>query len=702
MFFRKIISTLAIDHGMYSVNSPIRAAILTLIGMSILWSNSNRLVSFAIGMLLTDINDPGGSIGMKMKFKIQAGIATILGSLLAAVVFEYGSYLVIPVAAVISFCAGLCSGFGPSEFLAGKIGVASFTAYIGVHPSPLGQTVAFTSIGFASSIAFTFLSEIPGSYDGLRTDLYKMYNSLGRGLLSSQRDIKNLNQVELWAAAELKSGGVTGDPFGGATATGRIMETRRRIEKYCNEEEDLEKMRKLVRVADHCRVAFVCLLSTKEVRVDEVFSFTNSVGRAAIRIGELCEFSLLQRIPWCKRRVLAAVDAVDEATANAIDTIKEDYVEFEDKVYFVTSIQQDIKSAATTVVDSPWSHNAHLNWSQFRSDMRLPPFTRSHAMWVYTIRFTIILTLACIPYVWLSNTEDHSNWFPLTVAFIALAGFGASISKIMQRTVGTILGLALGSILYWANAYSALLIILFAVVVFFCRFFFFANYGLFTMFITAFVYLLLTHMGIPLGITTVYRFCWTMAAEVLYTTSMFVYPPPFHDVLGIKLAVHAKAVHEYCQQIILEKEISPPVLNQSQTSHCSHYDTDAIYAKREAVMRARVAADAVIAEGCLTPRAKGFFRVEPHVLAPAINFELLVASGIAAKCSELLIHHDTNNSLFTEISDEEALKLLSRLADRLEGPDKSERIEYSKQDQEGNSFKSAIIRAHTMLTNAGL
>jgi len=314
--------------------------------------------------------------------------------------------------------------------------------------------------------------------------------------------------------------------------------------------------------------------------------------------------------------------------------------------------------------------------------------------------------------MYLSKTT-HSNWFPLTLAFIALAGFGASVSKIALRTIGTILGLALGSALYWATPYRWLITVLLTLVMFGVRIFFFANYGIFTMFITTMVYLLLTRANVPLGTTTLYRFAWTVAAEILYIGSMYIYKPPFDDVIGTKLAAHATAIVEYCREVVVvvgdnsnNSLVDGVPESAVTTATASHYDTDSIYAKRKVVMTARVAADAAIAEACLTPRGKNYFRVEPYALAPAIDLQLLIASSLAATCTEQLERDSKTNSnrLLTEISDEEALALLESLADRLVSSADSDlhTVDYSKllAANKDNRFKGAILRAHVLLGNS--
>lgn len=82
--FRILERHLAINHDMYSFNSPLRTSILALVGVSVLWKDSDKFVSFLLGILLTDFVDPGGSLGMKLKFTGLSGITTVLGATLAA------------------------------------------------------------------------------------------------------------------------------------------------------------------------------------------------------------------------------------------------------------------------------------------------------------------------------------------------------------------------------------------------------------------------------------------------------------------------------------------------------------------------------------------------------------------------------------------------------------------------------------------
>jgi len=239
------------------------------------------------------------------------------------------------------------------------------------------------------------------------------------------------------------------------------------------------------------------------------------------------------------------------------------------------------------------------------------------------------------------------------------------------------------------------------------------------MLITTMVYLLLTRANVPLGTTTLYRFAWTVAAEILYIGSMYIYKPPFEDMIGTKLAAHATAIVEYCREVVAvvggncNNTLVDGVPESSNdnagaavtTATTSHYDTDSIYSKRKVVMTSRVAADAAIAEACLTPRGKDYFRVEPYALAPAIDLQLLTASSVAATCTEQLVRYNKNNCncLLTEISDQEALSLLESLAERLVSSASSDlhAVDYSKLlvANNDNRFKAAILRAHVLLGN---
>ena len=157
---------------------------------------------------------------------------------------------------------------------------------------------------------------------------------------------------------------------------------------------------------------------------DDVLSFKHTIGRACIRIGELCEFSLLQRIPLFQQLVRGAVKDVETAAAKTIATLqqredRENNCDNDTPICLIQSIQQSIQEATTVLLESPWPyHRPNLNWSQSGSDLRLASFTPSHALWVYTIRLAVTFTVSLLLYMFLAK-ETHSNWFPMTIAFVS-------------------------------------------------------------------------------------------------------------------------------------------------------------------------------------------------------------------------------------------------------------------------------------------
>mmetsp|Transcript_26296 Transcript_26296/g.63123 ORF Transcript_26296/g.63123 Transcript_26296/m.63123 type:complete len:255 (-) Transcript_26296:1327-2091(-) len=251
------------------------------------------------------------------------------------------------------------------------------------------------------------------------------------------------------------------------------------------------------------------------------------------------------------------------------------------------------------------------------------------------------------------------------------------------------------------------------------NFFFFANYGVFTFFITGkllpqlsyrmcvsahsqlnateqgFVYVLLSHFDTPIGEITLYRFLWTMAAEALYICT-YVYRPPEPDVVGLKVAAYARAVEEYCTAV------TDSVGNQGDEEAVSgsHYDSDSVYAKREAAIKARLTSMAIVANAQMTPRKKGYYRVDPHLLAPAINLELLIASSVAATCEEQLRRGSAD--LVRYLSGD-SLVLMEQIISRLEGgaTEEVEDLTIGKGGDD-NPFRVVLIRIHLKLAEAGL
>ncbi len=103
----------------------------------------------------------------------------------------------------------------------------------------------------------------------------------------------------------------------------------------------------------------------------------------------------------------------------------------------------------------------------------------------------LLLISGCLMY---TAPFPHSYWAPLTIIMIVQVGNQGAIKRTGQRLLGTLLGCALGTLLLLllsVNDHPLLFLFIASVVVFFWQYFIRHNYALGSVFVTAFVLLLL-------------------------------------------------------------------------------------------------------------------------------------------------------------------------------------------------------------------
>ncbi len=110
------------------------------------------------------------------------------------------------------------------------------------------------------------------------------------------------------------------------------------------------------------------------------------------------------------------------------------------------------------------------------------------------LRMAAALTVAMLAERWLNLTNSY--WLPMTVGLVLKPDFGTTISRGLLRTAGTMVGLIL---LTWIYALApetiAAPLIIVGLLMFFLRYFGPMNYGLFAVFISGLIVILLSQSG---------------------------------------------------------------------------------------------------------------------------------------------------------------------------------------------------------------
>jgi hypothetical protein len=300
--------------------------------------------------------------------------------------------------------------------------------------------------------------------------------------------------------------------------------------------------------------------------------------------------------------------------------------------------------------------------SAFPSKIKLSKEGERQIIQSYAIRFAFAFSVASIPDLFFDDVSAH--WFPMTVALIMGPSQSATLPKVGQRIMGTILGIGLGSLLSPLFRFSFLLIALMGLNTYAACVYFKANYTLFTLFITVFVFTTTVGSGSALGITILYRCAWTVSAGVLVLLVTYAFPLKSPVNVTKELIDFCRALKVYAECVLIARNAARDQKHEtSNYSSASLADLSGFTEKaRDAVIRARVTVLCSIHDSVvLTPRNEQI--IDPHTLAPAIASDLIDAVVVPQFAS--LVHDDSVDDLMCDF-DQKTFTELDRLIHRLE------------------------------------
>jgi hypothetical protein len=250
----------------------------------------------------------------------------------------------------------------------------------------------------------------------------------------------------------------------------------------------------------------------------------------------------------------------------------------------------------------------------------------------------------------------------MTVALIMYSEEGTTYKSVAHRTLGTLLGIGLGSALVPLFQFPVVLILLLGLNTYAVCVFLQANYAVFTFFITAWVFCTTVGVGADVGIAVFFRCMWTLSAAALVLLVMYVYPIKTEYNVSEKLAKMARVVMVYAQNVLQEhclRACKPNIEDTDQTA--LEEATRNVNQTRQEVIKARVNMLTCIHEAVLVPPNGEV--IDPHTVAPGIASDLVDAIVVPQFVS--LVKDSCVDGLLSDF-DSKTFAEIDRLVNRLE------------------------------------
>jgi uncharacterized membrane protein YccC len=228
----------------------------------------------------------------------------------------------------------------------------------------------------------------------------------------------------------------------------------------------------------------------------------------------------------------------------------------------------------------------------------------------HAIRLAVVLVLATVLYRFSPLTRGY--WVPITALFVLKPDFATTFNNSSTRSLGTILGAVLTSlILVLLQPAAELRAVTVGILAFLAYSFLNVNYALFSLFMTALVVLVLAYVDPQPAITVFYRALDTTIGASFALLAYIFWPTWEVNLVGEKLAARLDAQRHYFAAV-MNAFIDP-----------SRYNAGQIEQLRRAARLARSNAEASVQRALNEPaRRQG---------DPDIIYGLLVASDSLAK-----------------------------------------------------------------------
>jgi uncharacterized membrane protein YccC len=189
--------------------------------------------------------------------------------------------------------------------------------------------------------------------------------------------------------------------------------------------------------------------------------------------------------------------------------------------------------------------------------------TPHSAIFRHAMRLGVALALATAIYRLIPLSLARGYWIPLTALIVLRTDFASTFSRGLARLLGTILGAVLAALLASLIAPTPELLVIFVAFSAYMAFsFLFANYAIFSIFITMEVVFLLAFVIPQSPMTAVYRAIDTTIGGILALLIYIAWPTWEHPQVSGNLADRFEAIRQYFVRV-MEFYVHPNAYNGS-------------------------------------------------------------------------------------------------------------------------------------------
>ena len=501
---------------------PLRTTIVATIAVSIgiaIYGPSGAF-PFAVGTLFVGFADQRGEFDERVRGLLIAGLLVTAATFIGVAVS--GSFLAHIVAAGIfaAFC-GYIGLAGPRAALAGVVALVAFAAFSGT-PEPLSAVLPTTLKVLASAVAMITVITVPmlaGRLGGLRTDVV----------------------VALRAQAFALRGMIGG--IDGTNAAGKLVAARGRVAASGCYGQTLEWLEQMLSEIEAMRFGFFALHGALDERDLEQQERIDELKRPADQL--LMALASALEIPALRRRIGPALEAFNAAAgaASAGGLGPRSAAALARTETAARSLSQSVAGR--------WPIGLHC---QFSTRLTAPtePLSRllhrrdpgsvftHHAIRVSGL-FLVATSIAQL------DPLNHSYWIPLTVAWITKPDFAGTTLRVVERVLGTLIGVIASVLLIDLIGSSIPFeVAMFAAGSMITVLFIVANYTLCTVGVTIWLMAVLDIGSEPTG----GRVLQTLAAGLLVIGASRIWPTRTSSQAAAGLADLATALRNYCTSII--------------------------------------------------------------------------------------------------------------------------------------------------------
>jgi len=500
---------------------PLRTTIVATIAVSIgiaIYGESGAF-PFAVGTLFVGFADQRGEFDERLRGLLIAGVLVTFATFLGVTVSP--NFVAHLVAACIfaAFC-GYIGLAGPRAALAGVVALVAFAAFAGT-PEPFSEVLPTTLKVLISAAAMTIVIVVPmlaGRLGGLRTDVV----------------------VALRAQAMALRGMIGG--IDGTNVAAKLVGARGRIAASGCYGKTLEWLEGMVSEIEAMRFGFLALhgaLDERDLQQQErIDEFRGSADELLMALASALE------IPALRGRIKPCFYAFNSAAASCEEGLKPRS----------SAALARIEAAARRLdglISGRWPIGRHCQFSRRLSAPSEPLFKLLHrrdpdsVFTRHAIRVSAVFVLATV--IAELDPLNHSYWIPLTVAWITKPDFAGTTLRVVERVLGTVLGVIASVLLiYLVGSSIPLEIAMFAAGSMITVLFIVANYTLCTVGVTIWLMAVLDMGAAPTG----GRVVQTFAAGLLVIGASRLWPTRTSSHAGAGLADLASALRNYCTSII--------------------------------------------------------------------------------------------------------------------------------------------------------